>query len=447
MKRYVVLALVLLALCSPAATASPVTPTSHQPTMPIQHLVVAMQDQHSFDNYFATRAGVDGIPRGVCVPLRAGSPHPCVAPSPIDATSYTWEPLRATRMTQKIAVDGGRMDGFIRAQASRASDGRTAMGYYRPTDVPTLTALADRGVLFDHWFSSVPGGSIQNRLFAITARSTTDQTSVPAAGWPDLPTIFDRLEAARVSWRIYIQNYEPALTVATAGARQREGGQLARVPVLSMPRFLADPRLRAHVVDLSQYYRDLATGSLPAVSYVVSTSATEHPPQNPARGQTFVRGLVNALIASSAWSSSAFLLEYDSSGGWYDHVAPPTIDGAQLGLRVPALLISPYVVPGTVDHTPYDGAAVLRFIERNWSLSPLSQRDRDAADLTPAFAFTRTPRAPELIAVPGSETQVKQPRSGTLYAGYLAAIFAVMAVVVWAIARDRRRRTRTAGAP
>jgi phospholipase C len=404
-------------------------------------LVVAMQDQHSFDNYFGTRPGVDGIPGGVCEPARAGAAKPCVRPTPIDVANYAWAPLRATRRAQAVAVDGGRMDGFVRSQASRVSDGRTAMGYYRPTQVPTLSALADHSVLFDHWFSSVPGGSIANRLFAVTARTTDAQTSVPAAGWRGLPTIFDRLDAAHVSWRIYVQNYDPGLTIAAAGARQREGGQLARVPVLAMPRFVADPRLRGHVVDLSRYYRDLATGRLPAVSYVVSTSSTEHPPENPAVGQGLMHALVNALIASPEWAHAAFLLDYDSSGGWYDHVVPPTVGGARLGLRVPALLLSPYAVPGTVDHSAYDGsAAVLRFIENNWSLAPLSGRDRHAGDLAAAFRFARTPRPAALIAVPGSQTRVRQPASGILYAGYLTALLIAVAAVVLSGAGERRRR-------
>ena len=164
-------------------------------TTPITHLVVMTQDQHSFDNYFGERSGVDGIPARVCVPAKAGSNPPCVAPFPLTASGLR-PILHATAAAQQVSVAGGRMDGFVQAQTTPHVDGKGAMGYYLPSDLPVMTQLADQGVLFDRWFSSVPGGGIVNRLFAVSGKAVPDTDQVPATGWTDLPLIFDRLQAA-----------------------------------------------------------------------------------------------------------------------------------------------------------------------------------------------------------------------------------------------------------
>ena len=436
------LAALAVALAVPLAMSAglPAAATpAHAHTTPIQHLVVMTQDQHSFDNYLAEHAGVDGLPAGVCVPLRTKSAAPCVAPYRMTASTPRTQ-LRATADAQAVSVDGGRMDGFVVAQTSRSSNGRLAMGHYTDEDLPGLAGLAAHGVLFDHWFGSVPGGSIPNRLFQITATATADRTEVPAAGWPQLPTIFDRLTAAGVSWRVYIENYEPALNVTNASSRALRGGQVARVPLLAMPRFIGDPAAMAHLADLSSYYTDLSSGQLPAVSFVVSTASSEHAPATPARGQRLVATVANALIASPAWSSSAFLLQYDTSGGWYDHVAPPNLQGAQLGLRVPAVLISPYSRPGTVDHATLDSAAVLKLIERNWTLAPLTDRDKAAGDLLTAFRFDTRPKRPALAAAGGQRPAVHQPVRSVLYIGYGLALGVGAAVVAWPLSGRVRRR-------
>jgi phospholipase C len=425
--------LVLIGLSAQGGQAA----TQNGATTPIRHLIVMTQDQHSFDNYFGTRSGVDGIPHGICEPATTQSSTPCVAPFSLTASGLK-PTLLATATAQQASVDGGRMDGFVRAQTAPRVNGKSSMGYYLPSDLPAITELADHGVLFDHWFSSVPGGTITNRLFAISATVVPDTNQVPASGWADLPVIFDRLQAAGVSWKIYVENYEPALTVNTADTKARRGGQLARVPLLALSRYETNPALMAHIADLETYYSDLATGSLPAVSWIVTTASTERSPADPQIGQRVARNVVNALGESSAWPNSAFLLSYDSSGGWYDHVAPPTEDGAVLGLRVPALLISPYATPGLVSHTQFDSASVLRFIETNWSLAPLTSRDRDATDLGTAFSFGPTPRAATILGTSTNGPLPRIPNRHVIYGIYLLAALAVAGVVAWAAIGGRR---------
>ncbi len=418
-----------------AASAAP----TKAPTTPIQHLVVMTQDQHSFDNYFGTRPGVDGLPAGVCTPATKGSPAPCVKPFPVEGSGLHLS-LVSSDTAQHAAIDRGRMDGFVYAQSAHTNAGKMAMGYYRPQDIPILSQMAGQSVLFDHWFSSVAAGSVANRLFAASGQSLPADGSVPEGGWGNMPFIFDRLQAAGVSWRIYVQNYEPALTITTAGLTARRGGQVARAPVLASVRFAANPELAGHVVDLRQYYADLASGKLPAVSYIVSTSATERPPANPTAGQVLARNVVNSLSESSAWSTSAFLLYYDSSGGWYDHVPPPAAHGTQLGPRVPALLISPYASPGTVDHSVLDSAAILKFIEANWSVAPLTSRDRNSANLASAFTFGQPARAPALLGGGDGRRPLVRPNTRTIYITYSVALIAVALAVGWAIRSELGRR-------
>jgi phospholipase C len=407
------------------------------PATPIRHLVVMTQDQHSFDNYFGERSGADGIPDGVCVPAKAGTSSPCVAPFRLKVSGLR-PTLRATAEAQQVSVANGTMEGFVQAQTTRHSGGKGAMGHYVPSDLPVMTQLADQGVLFDRWFSSVPGGSIVNRLFAVSGKVVPDTDRVPTAGWTDLPVIFDRLQAAGVSWKVYVEHYEPALTVTTAGPKALRGGQVARVPLLALTRYEKSPDLMSHIADLDTYYADLATGTLPAVSWIVTTSSSERAPTDPVVGQREVRNVVNALGESSAWPSSAFLLSYDSSGGWYDHVPPPTRQGASLGLRVPAVLVSPYATPGLVDHAQLDSASVLRFIETNWALAPLTSQDAGATDLTTAFAFDRTPHASTIVGTTGDRAPAPDPNRLIVYGSYLMALLLVGGTVAWAALGTRR---------
>jgi phospholipase C len=412
---------------------------AHAPTTPIQHLIVMTQDQHSFDNYFGTRPGVDGLPAGACIRSQRGSATPCVKPFPVEKSGLHLS-LVSSDADQRTAIDGGRMDGFVYAQNSHTSAGKMAMGYYRPQDIPILTQMANQAVLFDHWFSSVPAGTVANRLFAVSGQSLPTALTVPPGGWGSMAFIFDRLQAAGVSWRIYVENYEPALTITTAGLSALQGGQVARVPVLASTRFASANGLAGHVVALRQYYADLADGKQPAISYIVSTSATERPPANPTAGQVLARNVLNSLSESSAWPTSALLLYYDSSGGWYDHVAPPVVNGAQLGPRVPALLVSPYATPGVVNHSVFDSAAILKFIESNWSVAPLTIRDRDAANLASAFTFTKAPRSPALLGGLDTRPPLVQPSSWIIYVSYTGALTTVALAVGWTVHSQRRKR-------
>jgi phospholipase C len=273
--------------------------------------------------------------------------------------------------------------------------------------------------------------------------SEGDVTSetVPANGFRDLQTIFDRLEAKGVSWKIYIQAYSPAVTYRAKGITS---AQVIRAPVLAMARFIDDRRLASHIVPLDEYYTDLAQGTLPAVSYVVPAGSSEHPPARVATGQAFIRNMITALKRSSAWPTSAFMWSYSNWGGWYDHVAPPSVDRYGLGFRVPALLVSPYAKRGYVDTTQLDHTSMLKFVENNWGLQPLSSRDARSNDLTTAFDWNQQPRPPQLLASESPSPIQVHGKRAIIYPAYGAVALFALFLLALAVAPWRRRHEREA---
>ncbi|MEA2438511.1 MAG: phospholipase, partial [Thermoleophilaceae bacterium] len=201
-----------------------------------------------------------------------------------------------------------------------------------------------------------------------------------------------------------------------------------------------NPRLFAHIVPIEQYYEDLRRGTLPAVSYVAPSGSSEHPPGSIKAGETFVRTMINALMRSSSWSSSAFTWTYDDWGGWYDHVKPPKVDRFGYGFRAPALLVSAYSKRGYVSHKTLDFTSILRFIEDNWGLRSLSSRDRRANSIADAFDFAASPREAVFLGRERGVVAPKEPRRLAVYVSYATALVLVLAVIALAILRDRRRR-------
>ena len=202
---------------------------------------------------------------------------------------------------------------------------------------------------------------------------------------------------------------------------------------------------------MSRYYADLRNGTLPEVAYLTPSGASEHPPGSLATGQRFVRGLVNSLMASRSWNSSAFLVAYDDWGGWYDHVLPPQRDTNGDGFRVPALLVSPYARRHFIDHTALDFTSMLKFIEQNWRLRPLTRLDAAAGSIMGAFNFRKGPRPPAIIplqrATAGSTSRTV--RDAQLYGLYGLGVMASLGLILFAALRSRRRPTvmRSAGEP
>ena len=430
--RYVLCVLAVAVLFPSASALADMPNQTSKSKTPIQHFVVLMQENHTFDNYFGTYPGANGIQPGTCIPVDPFDKTNTECVEPFHIGDRPIDDLDHSLSTFKLQYNDGKMNGFVYALNQRNQNGAMAMGYYDDRDLPYYWNLADEYVLFDHFFSSDHGGSFANHMYWVSAHPGGD--SVSENGYADVPTIFDRLEERGVSWKFYVQNYDPEITYRSlSNFSGNRASQVIWVPLLNIDRFLDDPKLSSHIVDLNQYFVDLENGTLPEVAYIAPSGASEHPPGSIRSGQKFVKSLIQALMRSESWDSSAFLLLYDDWGGWYDHVKPPQVDANGYGMRVPGLLISPYARRGYIDSTMLDFTSVLKFIEENWNLKPLAARDSQAKSFMSAFDFSISPREPVFIPF---ERVVKEqriePRRVVIYAAYGGALVFAAFLMIWA---------------
>ena len=405
---------------------------------PIKHVIMLMQENHSFDNYFGTYPGANGIPEGVCMPLDPfdSKSTDCVQPFHIGDTEVTLEDPDHSTLTSRTQYNDGLMNGFVYALNTRNQDGRLAMGYYDGRDVPYYWNIADQYVLFDNFFSSAAGGSNENHMFWVAANNpTAREGEQKQAELANMPTIFDRLQAQGISWKFYVQNYEPKLNYRTvADFPGNRASQVIWTPLLNFDRFIDDPELASHIVDLSEYYDDLKNGTLPSVAYLVPSGPSEHPPSNILSGQRFVRTLIQSLMQVDYWKDSAFVWAYDDWGGWYDHVPPPQVDEQGYGFRVPALLVSAFAKTGFIDHTQLDYTSVLKFIEENWNVPPLADRDAKANSISTAFNFQQSPRPASFIPFERADVAEKpDPKRIIVFIAYGLALASALVLFIVAI--------------
>jgi phospholipase C len=417
------------------------TPTvERKANTPIEHVIFLMQENHSFDNYFGTYPGADGFPEGLCVPVDPFDPanEECIEPFLMGSNEVENADPDHSEVTHRLQYNDGKMDGFIYALEQRNQDGRIAMGYYDDSVLSYYWNIADEYVLFEHFFSSAAGGSLINHLYWIAAApGTVGEGQTLQEVLAETPTIFDRLQEAGISWKFYIQNYEPELTYRTVHLFPgNRAAQITWAPVLNMDRFLDDPELNSRIVNMEEYHSDLINGTLPHVAFMVPSGPSEHPPSSLQSGQAFVKTLIQALMASDYWESSAFIWSYDDWGGWYDHVPPPQVDAYGYGFRVPALLVSAYAKRGHIDSTTLDYTSVLKFIADNWDLEPLSERDAQAESIISAFDFDQPPRRPAFVSYSREEGAPKpEPKRSVIYIMYSAGVgfaaFVIVGATIW----------------
>jgi phospholipase C len=328
----------------------------------IHHILIACQENHSFDNYFGyyPRAGVYGVPSNYSQPDGNGgtvTPHHNFLPVGLDP-SHTWQSIHSE-------WDNGSMDGFY------TTDGSDALGYYDGSDLSYYYALADAFTLCGNYFCSVPGPTVPNRLVLVSGTAGGNTTDTLAAGGVDWPTIVDLLDAHRVSWKCY----NLGLGLGSLGSLEHFNG------LTFFKRWQNDPRLEFREED---YNADLRAGTLPQVSFLITEELiSEHPPADIQMGQRKMADVINALIASSSWQSSALFLTYDEGGGFFDHVPPPRVDAYGLGFRVPTLVVSPYARRGYVSGQLYEHSSILKFIERRFGLPSLASINHQFDTSTP----------------------------------------------------------------
>lgn len=412
---------------------------------PIEHFVTVMQSNHTFDSMFGLYPGANGIPEGTCIPVAPEDPTDpeCIEPFVLTNNGADLDHSHDTFAQQ---YRDGRNDGFIGAYRARGEDGTVAMGHYSEHEIPFSYNAADEYVLFDNFFTSASAGSVPNRMYWITGTPglhSYEDVAIPQNGWGDLPTIFDRLEAEGIPWKFYIENYDATLTYRNRGIR----GTYAQVnwaPVLSFARFIDDPAFADNIVDLDRYFEDTANDELPAVSYVVTVGSSGHPPGSITASERMLRRMVTSLQMSDAWETSAIQWAYDDWGGWYDHVPPPQIDEFGYGFRTPAQLVSPYAREGYIDSTLLDFTSILKFIEDNWQLEPLAERDRNAFSIASAFDFDQPPRRAQILDRDRERFELVIPKRSVIYLAYGVAISSTAVVIGGALVTGIVRKGRAA---
>ena len=379
----------------------------------IKHVIVIMQENRSFDSYFGTFPGADGIPMAdgqptVCIPTTAG--NPCARPYPDHADVNGGGPHGRANATADI--NGGKMDGFVgqlvRAKKSctDANDPACAnsatpdvLGYHVQSDIPNYWSYASDYVLQDRMFEPNASWSLPEHLFQVSEWSasctqhdnpgscsnalqnpgTPQHAGLPDAAitagsgpgsgpiyaWTDLTYL---LHKNNITWGYYVvAGTEPdcendqALSCAAVKQNAKTPGIWNPLPYFDTVR--ADGQ-EGNIQSVDNYYTSARDGTLPAVSWVVPSGAvSEHPPAPVSAGQSYVTSLINAAMTGPEWNSTAIFLAWDDWGGFYDHVAPPAVDVNGYGLRVPGIVISPYAKKGYVDHQTLSFDAYDKFIE------------------------------------------------------------------------------------
>jgi phospholipase C len=366
-------------------------------TMPeIEHVVVLMMENHSYDNFFGMLGRGRGLtPRGDGFTLgRNGLPtasNPNFDGSPQGAfhmpTTCQLDGKPSQEWAQAhIQYDNGRNDGFV-----VSSSGAVAMGYWDGRDLPFTYDLAGTFPVGDRWFCSVLGQTDPNRryLIAATSMGMTDDIPLPAqdaalALSPPHGTIFNLLSDHGVSWDEYWVQY-PNVIDSTEELYPA-----------------ADELLQPqHGKPIADFFDAAAAGTLPSFTLVdpnFSTQSQENP-QNIVVGEAFLASVVNALGASPKWQQTLLIITYDEHGGYYDHVPPPAalapdnvtpiVEGHEskydgfhrYGFRVPSVLVSPYAKPNYVSSVVYDHSSILAFVEHKFNLPALTYRDANANNL------------------------------------------------------------------
>jgi phospholipase C len=426
----------------------------------IKHVVIIMQENRSFDHYFGTYPGADGIPEKngvftVCLPNPATGG--CSAPH--HASGPTDHGGPHTYAASEADIDHGKMDGFIRQweatrkychegdHASRPTcEAESAkpdvMGYHDRADIPNYWAYADNFVLQDHMFepnlgwsqpshlSLVSGWSAvcRNPYHAETCRPSVTFNDIdpkwphqPSYAWTDITYL---LHSYGVSWRYYVapgsvndcEGTNDQMIHCTPGVPGFEpiGTPEPWNPLPDFTDVRADHQVK-NVRFNPKFFASAAAGTLPSVSWVEpGWYDSEHPPTSITDGQAWVTRVINAAMEGPDWKDTVVFLAWDDWGGFYDHMAPPSVDGEGYGLRVPGLMISPYAKHGYIDHQTYSFDVYLRFIEdlfmRGQRLDPYTDGRwdprpdiRDNApilgNLMHEFDFQQPPRRPLILPV------------------------------------------------
>jgi phospholipase C len=436
----------------PAKTASPGKPSPSPSEKPakgidkIDHMVFIVMENRSFDHYFGTYPGADGIP------MKGGRPSVCI-PDPV--LGHCVRPYHDTSMVNvggphakpqsDIDVNGGQMDGFIQSALLQATNvcaldptdpsckGKVGpqlqpevMGYHTGAEVKNYWTYADNYVLQDHMYAPVDSWTLPSHLFLVSGWSAwckdhhkasscsssimsvekAKRGAVPYA-WTDITYLLHKND---ISWAYYVD----VGTCWTSDCAGQKSGTANAMNVLPGFQTVHQDGQIANIQEHPAYFDAAKTGTLPSVSWVVpGRGFSEHPNSGSiASGIAFVTKIINAAMQGPDWNSTAIFLTWDDWGGFYDHVAPPRVDENGYGIRVPGLVISPYAKEGFIDHQTLSFDAYLKLIEDRFLDSQRLDPETDGrpdprptvredvkmlGDLRKDFDFSQDPRPPLLL--------------------------------------------------
>ena len=398
---------------------------------PIYHVFVLMMENRSFDHMlgFAGISGVDATGKPTRADDLVDNPHYNVDPAnagtqvlaafPGDLKINPPDPDPGHEFKNALIQLCGSnavypdpstgkyppidSSGFIASyRISGAPSPAKIMKCFSPEQVPVLTTLANEFALCDHWFASIPGPTWPNRFFVHAASSGglddspsgfSSATATFLSGYSfQNGTIYDRLDAARLGWTVFMGDELPQVFSIKGMTEARLEGHFQRFD--QFEKMVNDPGFSANYVFIEPRYGNV----LPTTPGDFTCGTSQHPLDDVTRGEKLIKSVYETIRNSPLWNKSLLLVTYDEHGGFYDHVAPPgtvspgdritdsannhnNFDFTQLGIRVPAVVVSPFIPRHTVDHAVYDHTSLLATVEAIFGLDPLTNRDKQANNL------------------------------------------------------------------
>ena len=410
-----------------------ITATFNASLASIHHIIFLAQENRSFDHYFGHLPDywrANGYPAQALDVLPSDASNPSadggstlnayhLVTQCVESPNPSWNESHRNFNLNDPTSTTPTLDGFVYTAAQWAqklgyydSQGVRAMGYYTGDDLVYYYFMASKFATSDRWFSPLMTRTQPNRMYLMAATSAGYAAGYTIGnGAPPLPnkTIFQLLDEHGITWKIYVSDYVNG----------------SPATYLTMFTYDSAPHTK-NVVPISEYFTDVANGSLPQVAMIEGgypSGRDEHPADSDAVasgdiqiGAKYVASIINALMSSPSWHDSAFILTFDEAGGFYDHVAPrptvspdgippqdlqagdvcttggeasPICDFKYTGYRVPLIVLSPFTKKNYVSHTTADYTAILKFIEKRFKLPSLTARDAAQMDMTEFFDFAK----------------------------------------------------------
>jgi phospholipase C len=332
----------------------------------IKHIIVAMMENRSFDHFLGWLPGADGRQAGLVYTDSLGNSFETQPLAP-DFQGCSHPDPDHSYEGGRIEYNNGLCDGWLRAGTNDAY----AIGYYTQNDLPFLGQAAPDWTVCDRYFAPIMAPTYPNRIYQHSA--VTDRVD-NTLSLSSLPTIWDRLAAARLNGRYYFSD----------------------IPFIA----LWGQKYASITRTYDRFLQDCASGDLPEVAFVdppfyseeAGTSSDDHPHGDIRAGEWWLSQTYRAVTTGPDWKHTVLVINFDEWGGFFDHVPPeeaPDVDPALAlrGFRVPCVIVSPFSAPGAVDHGVYDHTSVLKMIEWRWGLPSLSARDAAANNLAEALDF------------------------------------------------------------